>query len=320
MLQIQSNEIIPRDFRDGFEQGLTKIGYSFVNEEDQIQTLKEQTEQRKKECYDENCLVDVGKMLAAKGIIIVEVTKKETNVYSFKSKYIDFETGITRNSYVVLYKHSINDYEKLIGFAKEMVLNMFEKTNESKTQDFELNKNPVITKEVNTENKNEKIEQKKDIGILNYFTVETDLSYRYLTFDAVEINHLFTVKAYLTLISYKLYDFTFDLGGAGYGVGNDNYEEFSFHLLGAKYTIANFEISGSIYLFLGKYFNMQDSNDIITNIAGLKIAYSNSTKYFKIKPYISVNYAFKEEDVTYDSKNPEYNFLIGYGISFSFEL
>lgn len=56
-----------------------KIKYSLINEEDQEQTLKEQSTQRKKECYDETCLVDVGKMLSAKGLFMVEVIKSKTS-------------------------------------------------------------------------------------------------------------------------------------------------------------------------------------------------------------------------------------------------
>lgn len=83
MMQIKTDLKLSEDFRGGVESGLTENGYSLVSEEDQNQTLKEQATQRKQECYDETCLVNVGKMLAAKGLVMVEVTKKGDKSYLF---------------------------------------------------------------------------------------------------------------------------------------------------------------------------------------------------------------------------------------------
>jgi len=55
MMQLKTDLKIPEDFRGGVESGLTEVesgltenGYSLVSEEDQNQTLKEQSTQRKK--------------------------------------------------------------------------------------------------------------------------------------------------------------------------------------------------------------------------------------------------------------------------------
>jgi len=126
MLQILSKEKIPLDFRDGFEQGLTEIGYSLVDEDVQNETMNEQSD-KIEGCIDDSCLVNVGKMLSARGVVVVEVTKKDNNVYSFKSKYLDFETGTTKKTYVAFYKYSLSNYEQLVEFGKQMVSNMLEK-------------------------------------------------------------------------------------------------------------------------------------------------------------------------------------------------
>ncbi len=131
MMQIKTDLKIPEDFRGGVEDGLTENGYSLVSEEVQKEALKEQSEQRKKECYDESCLVDTGKMLAAKGLVMVEVTKKSDKMYFFKAKYIDFETADTKKTKSEYFKYNLDNYEELNKFGKTLIQNMFGK-NETK--------------------------------------------------------------------------------------------------------------------------------------------------------------------------------------------
>ncbi len=127
MMQIKSEITIPEDFRGGIEEGLTDNGYSLVNEDDQLLTLKEQANQRKKECYDESCLVDVGKMLAAKGLVIVEVSKKINEDHLFKVKYVDFETGTAQKILTEYFKFELTNYEELNNFGKLLAQKLFGK-------------------------------------------------------------------------------------------------------------------------------------------------------------------------------------------------
>ncbi len=521
MLQIRSQEVVPQDFRDGFEQGLTERGYSLVDEVAQNDTMKEQTDHIDG-CIDDVCLVNVGKMLSARGVVVVEVVKKEENVYSFKAKYMDFETGTTQKTYKDFYKAALSDYEQLTEFGKKMVSNMFERINELKNQQFfklavisdkpdtqvylnernlgkatvnlqiaegkykvklvkpgyndfvqeiDLNKNTVITgvmteklytleitsnvtskvfingeekgvtpyitklkeseykirlssKDYNDSEKiikiakNEKIDinltiikcnlslssnsgqtkifvdgeykgvaplmlgldkkaytieaifeeikQTKQVEVckdkeakfefkkkevvkeevkeikkeevkkeikddanvnksanlngLKYFNIEIDGSYKYLMFDNLDSSHLFIEKAYLTALIYKRNNFSFDAGGIGYGFGNNEYKEISFHLLGVIYTIANIELSGNASLLLGKYFAVGNSENIIMNVAGFKAAYVYKISNFAIKPYISVNYGLKNKPVTNGDEETEGGFLFGSGVAFDFEM
>ncbi len=140
MMQIKSEITIPEDFRGGIEEGLTENGYSLVNEEDQLLTLKEQANQRKKECYDESCLVDVGKMLAAKGLVMVEVSKKTNEAHLFKVKYVDFETGTAQKILTEYFAFELTDYEELNNFGKLLAQKLFGKT-DSINSNAENNRN-----------------------------------------------------------------------------------------------------------------------------------------------------------------------------------
>jgi len=125
MLKVQSKVSIPDDFRDGIEEGLTIRGYSLVDEKAQQEALKSQKEQRESECYDDACLVDTGKMLAARALIIVEVKKKEEKSFKFKIRFVDFEKGTTTKTKVKYYKESLSNYESLSLFGKKVISDLF---------------------------------------------------------------------------------------------------------------------------------------------------------------------------------------------------
>ncbi len=119
MLNLKSDIKIPDDFRDGVEEALTQMNYSLVDEKAQKEALKENAKARNSECYDDECLVDTGKMLAARALISVTVDKKNDKLYKFKGKYIDFETGTTTKSKVMYYEAKLDDYKALSKFGKE---------------------------------------------------------------------------------------------------------------------------------------------------------------------------------------------------------
>ncbi len=106
-------------FRSGVEESLTENKYSLISEETQEETLKEQSMQRNKECLDESCLVDTGKMLAARGLFIIEVIKSK-NDYLFKIKYINLETAETLKTKSLIYTKDIDNAQNLLDFAKEL--------------------------------------------------------------------------------------------------------------------------------------------------------------------------------------------------------
>ncbi len=208
MMQLKTDLKIPEDFRGGVESGLTENGYSLVSEEDQSQTLKEQATQRKKECYDESCLVDVGKMLAAKGLVMVEVAKKNDNLYLFKAKYIDFETGTTQKTVTEYFEYDLNNFKELNKFGKEIVYKMFNKANDSKNQDFyglvitsDTDETLVALNGKNLGKANMKLELPKGKYIVKLF--KSYSKYSVTVFCVVPVSK----STYLTLNKYNLSPF-----------------------------------------------------------------------------------------------------------------
>ena len=118
MLKVQGKIKISDDFRDGVEEVLTSFNYSLVDEKAQAEALKNQSEQRESECYDDSCLVDTGKMLAAKALIVVRIDRKGKNSYKFKARFIDFEKGTTQKSVAKYYEFSLKNYKELMNFGK----------------------------------------------------------------------------------------------------------------------------------------------------------------------------------------------------------
>ncbi len=175
MLQIQSKTEISEDLRDGIEEGLTQLKYSLIDEQTQKEALKEQANQRKSECFDESCLVDTGKMLAAKALIIVEVSKKDDSNYKFKARYVDFETGSTTRAKSLYFEGDIKDFKKLNSFGKKLIVELFEKSDkieekviEKKVEEkIEENNETEIQKETDTKNveetKQEEDEYKNEV-------------------------------------------------------------------------------------------------------------------------------------------------------------
>ncbi len=150
MMQIKTDLKIPEDFRGGVEEILTANNYSLVNKEVQEETLKEQANQRKKECYDESCLVDVGKMLAAKGLVMVEVTKKGDKLYLFKVIYNDFESGTIQKTVTEYFEYELSNFKELNNLGKNLIKKLF-----GITETKEVIKEVKLTSNTKTDTKDE---------------------------------------------------------------------------------------------------------------------------------------------------------------------
>ncbi len=113
--------------RSGFEDTLTEFDYSLISEKAQEEALKEQAQQRKKECYDEECIVDVGKMIAARYLCLVDLKKTaEGENYIFQIKFIDIESGETIKSKTSIYSENISKLDRLLSFSKELITKLLE--------------------------------------------------------------------------------------------------------------------------------------------------------------------------------------------------
>jgi hypothetical protein len=123
MLKVKSNfdltASIVEVFRSGAEDSLTAKGYLLISKQQQEEALKEQAKQQKSDCYDDACLVDTGKMMAAQMIFIIDINKTENN-YLFKIRLLDLETGSVKRTVTKLYKEELSDLDKLLKFSKEL--------------------------------------------------------------------------------------------------------------------------------------------------------------------------------------------------------
>ncbi len=104
-------------FRSGAEMSLTKSNYVLLDEKAQEEALKAQSSQDG--CLDDSCLIDTGRMLAAKILFVVSI-KKAGKFYLFNAKVINLETSTTEKSFSVLYEHSLDSVKKLFAFSKEL--------------------------------------------------------------------------------------------------------------------------------------------------------------------------------------------------------
>ena len=66
------------------EMNLTKLNYGIISQDIQEEALKEQQEQRKSDCYDDSCLVDTGRMLAARELLILDIKIREKDYFKYK--------------------------------------------------------------------------------------------------------------------------------------------------------------------------------------------------------------------------------------------
>jgi len=90
---VKSETSIPDDFQNGIEEELTSYGYYL--------------------CEGNGC----------KDIYLqvnVNIIKKSKNVYRFKAKFLDLKKKRALSIKTLYFKGSINDYEKLMTFGKEL--------------------------------------------------------------------------------------------------------------------------------------------------------------------------------------------------------
>jgi len=123
MLKVKSNfnldDFIINTFRSGAEDSLTAHGYVLISRQQQDEALLEQAKQSKSDCYDDACLVDTGKMMAAQMIFIIDINKTEEQ-YIFKIRLLDLETGTVKRTVTKLYKERLSDVDKLLTFSKKL--------------------------------------------------------------------------------------------------------------------------------------------------------------------------------------------------------
>ena len=132
MLKISSECKVSKNtfdiFRSGAEMSLTESNnFALLDEKTQNEALQN----GKSECLDDSCLIDTGKMLAAKILFVVNI-KKTKKYYLFNAKIVNLETSTTEKSVSVLYENSLENEKKLLEFSKKLVTNTLARKEKSK--------------------------------------------------------------------------------------------------------------------------------------------------------------------------------------------
>ena len=147
------------------ESNLTSYGYGIINEKIQNEALNEQKKQYNSDCYDETCLVDTGRMLAAQKLIIVKVFKQNNNKYLIKSRLIDIESGIIENSYTTQENIDLDNYNEINKTLKKLISGI-------------IKNNTSIGKSLDSEKKKKiKIEHKKANNKKYLLKINTSVDY-----------------------------------------------------------------------------------------------------------------------------------------------
>ncbi len=276
MLEIKSKLDIPKEFRDGIEESVTGFGYILINEEEQKRALQEQVEQSKNDCIDDSCLVDTGKMLAAKAIIIINVFQVDENEYKFKVRYIDFETGTTQKTTTLFYKKSIKDYKSLFVFSKKLISKLLKKEEKNKK-----NNRKWISVELNTKLISTNFSfQKRSANIL------TGITMKLLPFSFGKFN--------IHILSFGIYK------------GLDSFNMFTFSLINTELNVFNnFYLKIAIGPVLGEYFNIYDNQqDNFISYAGASVIYrGNINNRFYWSTELSSYYGAKNSKESFYSLN-----------------
>ncbi len=103
------------------ETNLTRLGYGIINEKIQNEAIEEQKKQQNSDCYDDSCLVDTGRMLAAKKLLIIKISRQSENNFFIKLRKIDIESGIIENSFASARSIDFKNYEDINNNIKELL-------------------------------------------------------------------------------------------------------------------------------------------------------------------------------------------------------
>lgn len=163
MFQIKTEVEIPEDFKDGIDETLISLNYSVIDSIKQEETIKEQSDKTKKKCNDEKCFVVTGKLLAAKGLIIIEISEKSTQNHKFKLKFIDVETGITKVNISKYYKNDLKEFELLKQFGKDLTNEMHKILNNESISENNDNSNETDKENNNKQTLKENSEDSENI-------------------------------------------------------------------------------------------------------------------------------------------------------------
>lgn len=117
LLSSQVVKQIDQTLRSAAEDLLTKKGFTIIDLATQEAVLQEQNSQEG--CLDDGCFLDTGKMLAAKYLIVIHVSKLKEKEYFFKIKNVQLDNSAVLGTSTALYKGMLNETGKLLSFGKK---------------------------------------------------------------------------------------------------------------------------------------------------------------------------------------------------------
>ncbi len=154
---IKLTEIQLMNIRSGVEEIATRNGLLLVEESMQEEVLKEQSNMRKKGCYDDSCVVDAGKMLSAKKLLKIDVMKGNKS-YIFNVSFVDLEKGVKERTKKGMYEGDLNDDKELSTFVNSLSIQLIEEESLDK-----VNRIIEEKKEIRTIEQKEKQEKRYKI-------------------------------------------------------------------------------------------------------------------------------------------------------------
>jgi len=168
---IKLSKNIKNIIRSNFETLLTDKGYTLIDNKAQAEALKEQSSKKNEECIDDSCLIDTGKMLAAKELFLIDILKIK-EVYYFKIKNIDLESGNLKNSKSKIYEGKLDNIKELNNFT----ININISININRKKDKQSDNFPKCATTKNCFDLGVKYENFKPLVAMKYFDKSCNLN------------------------------------------------------------------------------------------------------------------------------------------------
>jgi hypothetical protein len=182
--------------KTSIETNLTSLGYGIINENIQNEAIEEQKKQQNSDCYDDQCLVDTGRMLAAKKLLIIKISNKDNDKFFIKLRKIDIETGIIEDSFASKNSLNFNDYDNLNITIQKLLNKIF--TYKAKSNDS----NVVIPfRNPETQRKTKTIQINSNVKEVSVYSDKSLFPYYRLGVTPLELK-LNTKSRFIYLLKY----------------------------------------------------------------------------------------------------------------------
>ncbi len=103
--------------KDAAQKIITEKGFSLIKEENIIKAQEKVTT----ECIDNSCLMDTGKILAAKRLFKLEVKKVKENKFLIQFEDIDVEKRKTLKTVEVVFNDKLDNYKAIFNVIEELI-------------------------------------------------------------------------------------------------------------------------------------------------------------------------------------------------------